>query len=92
MRKLTSALGAAALMVGSLGLTATPAFADTNASQICSKYNNFGVSHGECVSSFESSRSTVEFCKSFQEQNPYHFDLYFKNLGECVSTINQYKL
>lgn len=93
MRKtIASALGAAALVVVPLTLTATPAFADPDSSQLCSQNADFGFSHGVCVSLFErnvhSSAIFVSACKQVQQQYPTVFNALYKNLGGCVSSLN----
>lgn len=95
MRKVMSVLGSAALMVGFLGLAATPAFADPNSSQLCSENADFGFSHGACVSLLQSDGNSsavfVSICKQLQEQSPTEFDAVFKNRGDCVSLLNTVK-
>ncbi len=93
MRKIiASALGAAALVVVPLTLTATPAFADPGGSQFCSQNADFGFSHGACVSLAESNGHSsaifVSVCKQVQQQYPTAFDALYKNLGGCVSSFN----
>jgi hypothetical protein len=93
MRKvIASALGAAALVVVPLTLTATPAFADPDSSQLCSQNADFGFSHGACVSLVESngysSAIFVSACKQVQQQYPTIFDALYKNLRGCVSSLN----
>ncbi len=93
MRKvIVSALGAAALVVVPLTLTATPAFADPDSSQLCSQNADFGFSHGACVSLVESdghsSAIFVSACKEIQQQHATVFGALFKNLGGCVSSLN----
>ncbi|MGB9279780.1 MAG: hypothetical protein WCB57_06795 [Pseudonocardiaceae bacterium] len=93
MRKiLASALGAAALVVIPLTLTATPAFADPDGSQICSQNTDFGLGHGACVSLVESNGHSsaifVSVCKEVQQQHPADFDALYKNVGACVSSLN----
>lgn len=93
MRKLiASVLSAATLVVVPLTLTATPAFADPDISQLCSQNADFGFSHGACVSFFQSNgRSSaifVSFCKEAQQQEPAVFNAAFKNVGDCVSLLN----
>ena len=85
-------LGAAALVVVSLILTATPAFADPDSNQLCSQNAVFGFSHGACVSLFESNGHSsaifVSACKEIEQQYPAVFNVLFKNLGGCVSSLN----
>ena len=89
---IASALGVAALVVVPLTLTATPAFADPDSSQLCSQNADFGFSHGACVSLVESNGHSsaifVSVCKEIQQQYPTAFNALFKNLGDCVSTLN----
>ncbi len=93
MRKLiASALGAAAVAVVPLSLTASPAFADPDISQLCSQNADLGLSHGACVSFIESNGNSgaifPSLCKKIQQQFPVFFNAAFKNLGDCVSTLN----
>lgn len=93
MRKvIASALGAAALVVVPLSLTATPAFADADTNQLCSQNADFGLSHGACVSLIKTNGNSgavfVSVCKEIQQQYPAVFNAVFKNLGDCVSSLN----
>jgi hypothetical protein len=93
MRKvIMSTLGAAALVVFPLSLTATPAFADPDISQLCSQNGDFGFSHGACVSLVNSnlhgSAIFPSLCKGLQQQDPVVFNVLFKNVGDCVSSLN----
>lgn len=91
-RLIASALGALALVVVPLTLTATPALADPDISQLCSQNADFGFSHGACVSFIQSngrsSAIVVSLCKELQQQEPAAFNAAFKNLGGCVSLLN----
>jgi hypothetical protein len=94
MRKvIASTLSAAALVVASLSLTATPAFADPDLSQLCSQYGDFGLSHGACVSFVESNGNSgaifPSVCKEIQQQYPVAFNTVFKNVGDCVSSLQR---
>ena len=79
-------------MVVPLILTATPAFADPDSNQLCSQNAVFGFSHGACVSLFESNGHSsgifVSACKQIEQQYPAVFNVLFKNLGGCVSSLN----
>ncbi len=56
------------------------------ASEYCTMNEDFGLSHGECVSYFTSASGIAEFCKD-------NWEMYgFKNRGQCVSTINSWDL
>jgi hypothetical protein len=92
LKTIASTLGAAALVMAPLNLTATPAFADSDISQLCSQNADFGLSHGACVSLVESNGHSsavfVSVCKEIQQQYPAAFNALFKNRGECVSTLN----
>ena len=97
MRKVIApVLGAAALVVVPLILTATPAFADPGSNQLCSQNAVFGFSHGACVSLFESNGHSsaifVSACKEIEQQYPAVFNVLFKNLGGCVSSLNSQPL
>jgi hypothetical protein len=85
-------LGSAALVVVPLTLIATPAFADPDSNQLCSQNADSGFSHGGCVSLFESNgHSSAIFmsaCKEIEQQYPAVFNVLFKNLGGCVSSLN----
>jgi hypothetical protein len=75
MRKVIApVLGAAALVVVPLILTATPAFADPDSNQLCSQNAVFGFSHGACVSLFESNGHSsaifVSACKETSSSTP----------------------
>jgi hypothetical protein len=84
-------------MVATLGIgagAAAQAFAAPGASDYCSSYSDFGVSHGGCVSYFESggrsAAADASWCKQFQQNEPAVFYYFFKNVGDCVSTIHNY--
>ena len=83
-------------MVVPLILTATPAFADPDSNQLCSQNAVFGFSHGACVSLFESNGHSsaifVSACKRIEQQYPAVFNVLFKNLGGCVSSLNSQPL
>jgi hypothetical protein len=93
MRKLiAAAIGAAALAVVPLSVTATPAFAaDPDINQICRQNDDFGLSQGACVNLLKGNEHNgalfVSVCKLVQQQFPEIFDTRFKNLGECVSFL-----
>jgi hypothetical protein len=93
MRKvIASVLGAAAFVVIPLSLTAPPAFADPNFSEVCSQSADLGLSHGACVSFLQSNGNSGAIypavCKQFRQQYPDVFNIAFNNLGNCVSTLN----
>lgn len=93
MRKgIISTLGAAALVMFPLSLTATPAFADPNTSQLCSQHDDFGLSHGACVSLVNSDLHSgaifPSLCKELKQRDPVIFNTLFKNIGDCVSSLN----
>ena len=97
MRKvIASAVGAAALAVVPLSLTTTTAFAEPEVNQLCTENNDLGLSHGSCVSLLKNIEAghtnngvvLVNACKLLRQRFPTVFDSNFKNLGECVSTLN----
>jgi hypothetical protein len=83
------------------------AYADTstNYSQLCSMNNDFGLSHGACVSTFASgghgSALFSSLCDLIAQSGGYPFDLFFfqngnlvmvvvNNHGNCISSFNRY--
>jgi hypothetical protein len=93
MRKvIISALAAATLAAAPLSLAATPAFADPDFSQVCNQHDDFGFSHGACVSIINSNlHSSAVFhslCRQLQQQYPVEFNALFRNIGDCVSSLN----
>jgi len=89
MKKLLiGAVSAVALTLAFSG----PAAAVPGASQYCTANGDFGLSHGDCVSLIENlynkgNAEEVGVCKLFKEFYPGIFDYYFKNLGDCVSSL-----
>lgn len=84
-------VGAVSAVALSLALAAMPAqAAGLNGSELCKAYNNFGASHGECTSAWESNKGTVAFCKWAKDTFPAAFDASFKNLGQCVSELGKW--
>jgi hypothetical protein len=97
MRKVIAvAIGAATLAVVPVSLTAIPAFAEPEVNQLCSENNELGLSHGSCVSllnNIENGHDNngvifVTACKLLRQRFTTVFDSNFKNLGQCVSTLN----
>lgn len=90
-RIIAAAMGAATLAVVPLSVTATPAFADPNISQLCRQNNDLGLSHGACVSLLKGNEASGAFyvsaCKLIQERFPEAFNTRFRNLGECVAFL-----
>jgi hypothetical protein len=76
--------GIAALRSGSV------VHADSGMSQFCTAHDDFGLTHGQCVSLFESSDNSsagiVTECKVLLV--PLGF---FRSVGDCVSTLNMFK-
>ena len=95
MRKLiAAAMGAAALAIVPLSLTASPASADPDISQLCSQNNDLQLSHDACVNLLAGLTGNehngalyVSVCKLLQQNFTSTFDTRFKNLGQCVSFL-----
>ena len=95
MRKLiAAAMGAAALAIVPLSLTAIPASADPDISQLCSQNNDLQLSHDACVNLLAGLAGNehngalyVGVCKLLQQNFTSTFDTRFKNLGQCVSFL-----
>ena len=88
-------LRVAALVTGALMLLALagPAAAAPGVEQFCTDNNNFGVSHGTCVSIIQAESNNgnadpVAFCKIFElEVQQAGFPPF--PLGQCVSYVRQ---
>jgi hypothetical protein len=82
---LTGSMAAAPLAIGFAG----PASAGNpdNLSQFCTAMGDFGVSHGQCVSTLQTSNNGTPAgaCKYMQTFEPGDYDQYFGNTGTCVS-------
>lgn len=96
MRKIiAAALGAAALAIVPLSLTASPASADPATDQLCTANNDLGLTHGSCVSLLNNIQNGndnngavfVFVCKWLQQKDPTVFNSNFQNLGDCVSML-----
>jgi hypothetical protein len=72
-------------------LSACVLYVDQNeASKFCKANDDFGTTHGKCVSALTSASSIAEFCQeNWDEPLFWYGELYtFENQGDCVSTIN----
>lgn len=90
-RMIVAAMGAAALAVVPLSVTATPAFADPNISELCRQSNELELSQGACINLLKGNENSGAFyvsaCKLIQQRLLEVFDARFRNLGECVSFL-----
>jgi len=63
-----------------------------NISQLCRQNDDFGFSHGACVSLIQSNEHSgaifPSLCKNLQQQEPDAFNALFKNVGDCVSSLH----
>ena len=94
MKKLLiGAVSAAALSFAFAG----PASALPGVSQFCTANGDFAPalsSHGECVRYFTKifdanpNNDAVAVCKVIQDVDPAFFDLFFKNIGQCVKALH----
>jgi hypothetical protein len=86
---LAGAMVAAPLAIGFAG----PASASNpdNISQYCSASGDLGVSHGQCVSTLNTSNNGTPSgaCKYMQAFEPAYYEQYFGNTGSCVSYFAQ---
>jgi hypothetical protein len=82
---LAGSMVAAPLAIGFAG----PASASNpdNLSQYCSAVGDLGVSHGQCVSTLQTSNNGTPAgaCKYMQTFEPGYYEQYFGNTGSCVS-------
>lgn len=86
---LAGSMAAAPLAIGFAG----PASASNpdNISQYCSAVDDLGVSHGQCVSTLNTSNNGTPSgaCKYLQTFYAAYYEQYFGNTGSCVSYFAQ---
>jgi len=65
-----------------------------NWSQFCTDNSDFGLSHGECTSLFNSyynkgkgNNDASAICKDIKLSDPAFFDANWKNHGQCVKAV-----
>jgi hypothetical protein len=64
------------------------------ASKFCKLWDDFGYTHGQCVSYITSASGIAGYCQENWEMPLRHNRVwyYFENQGDCVSTINSWDL
>jgi hypothetical protein len=95
MKKILMGAATAALVLG-FALAPAGAAPGFNASQYCSSLTppDAGFSHGDCVSivtkivNKTGSDDAAAFCQDFKLEDPTDFDTFYKNLGDCVSSLH----
>jgi hypothetical protein len=87
-------IGTAAALALSLAFAPANASPDFNASQYCTDNADFGFGHGDCtkivtkIVNKTGSDDAVAFCQDWKLEFPDDFDAAFKNMGDCVKTLN----
>jgi len=93
MKRLLVLATALALVLGTQGFVlAEGDMQFKNASELCKYYDDFGKSHGECVSIMQNcfnrgSATPVCICKVWELLFPVSFYDNYENLGLCVSGL-----
>jgi hypothetical protein len=44
---------------------------------------------GQCISAYESGNPAMMTCRNLQVANPFLFENYFGNFGQCLKEVNR---